>query len=508
MLITGGSGFVGWNAVRYFVERGVDVVASYRSLPHYLQTVDGHQAVDLDLTDRLAIEEVVARFQPALILHTAAITRPQRSDDAAGIHGTNVEATARLAEAAGRCGAGLIFLSTDLVYPDNAGLVDERTPIAPSGAGEYSRSKALAEQIVRASSARSIVLRPTLMFGDGPPGGNSFSMFIERKWANAERAPLFVDQFRSFLFVDDLLSAIETVAMRHGAWGELFVCGGPERMSRAEFGARYASALGVSDAMIAPMRAAELEGYIGGPSDITLDSSKLRSLGWIPRSVEQAVRAMLSKRSGAGAGQSTRPSPMSNNRMVLNIKNEIRREALDRRNALSESERAEASLAICQRIMADDRFLDARGVHVYLPIGSEVDIRPLIDVAWELGKGVGLMRVSEDGGSRQYRITPETTYTTGTLGIAEPNDAEAFDMDRCDLVIVPLVAADEEGNRVGYGKGYYDQFLTHFPRPTIGAAFDVQVFPQLPNDELDIQLDAVITETRVLGRSTQGREGS
>ncbi|HVK38707.1 MAG TPA: 5-formyltetrahydrofolate cyclo-ligase [Candidatus Kapabacteria bacterium] len=200
---------------------------------------------------------------------------------------------------------------------------------------------------------------------------------------------------------------------------------------------------------------------------------------------------------------------MANNRMVLNIKNEIRREALERRDALAEENRAEASLDICRRIMQDDRFLDARAVHVYLPIGSEVDLRPLIDVAWELGKGVGLMRVSGDGGSRQYRITPETQYTTGALGIAEPIDAEPFDMDRCDLVLVPMVAADEECNRVGYGKGYYDQFLTHFPRPTIGAAFEVQVFPHLPSDELDIRLDTIYTEERILSRDGSGAgEGS
>jgi 5-formyltetrahydrofolate cyclo-ligase len=199
---------------------------------------------------------------------------------------------------------------------------------------------------------------------------------------------------------------------------------------------------------------------------------------------------------------------MTNNRMVLNIKNEIRREALERRDALAPEVRAEASLVICRRIMEDDRFLDARAVHVYLPIGSEVDIRPLIDVGWELGKALGLMRVSGDGGSRQYRITPETQYTTGSLGIAEPVDAEPFDMDRCDLVIVPLVAADEECNRVGYGKGYYDQFLTHFPRPTIGAAFDVQLFPHLPSDDLDIRLDAVCTESRMLEREFGSGEES
>jgi dTDP-4-dehydrorhamnose reductase len=296
VLITGGSGFVGWNAVRYFVERGTDVVATYRSLPHYLHMAGDCPAVALDLADGRAIEAVVARFQPTVILHTAAITRPQQASDPEQTIQTNVVATARLAEAAARHDAGLVFLSTDLVYPDTIGVADESSPVAPSGAGAYSRSKLLAEEAVAASNARAIVVRPTLMFGDGPPRGNSFSMFIERKWECGERAPLFTDQFRSFLFVDDLCSAIDTVALRHGAWGELFVSGGPERLSRADFGFRYADALGVDRSMVAPMRTGDLEGYVGGPSDIALDSTKLRSLGWQPRTVEAAVTTIRARR--------------------------------------------------------------------------------------------------------------------------------------------------------------------------------------------------------------------
>lgn len=183
----------------------------------------------------------------------------------------------------------------------------------------------------------------------------------------------------------------------------------------------------------------------------------------------------------------------------MNSKNEIRRELLKRRNDLPSEERRKASLAVCQRIMEDDRFLDARGIHVYIPVGSEVDVRPLVDVAWELGKGVGMMLVHEDGGTSQCRITPSTEFNVGGMGIPQPLNAEVFNMDLCDLVIVPVVAADENCNRLGYGKGYYDQFLTHYPRPSIGAAYDAQVIGHIPIDELDIRLDNVYTESRVIG---------
>jgi len=183
----------------------------------------------------------------------------------------------------------------------------------------------------------------------------------------------------------------------------------------------------------------------------------------------------------------------------LSTKDDIRREALRRRNQLSEEERSAASLSICRAVSEDDLFIDARGIHVYIPFGSEVNIMPLIELSWELGKEVGLMRVSEDGGTAQYSITPATTYRRTRLGLLEPTDAEEFDMNICDLVIVPMLAADFECNRLGYGKGYYDQFLAHYPRPTIGVAFDEQIFESLPNDELDIRLDLIYTESRTIG---------
>ena len=296
LLITGASGFVGWNAVRYFVERGIDVVASYRSLPHYLHKAGDCPAVELDLADAQAIDRVVARFQPSVILHTAAITRPQLATDPAELTTVNVDATAHLAKVAARYDAGIVFLSTDLVYPNNVGRCDESTPTSPSGAGAYSRSKLDAENAIRASSARAIILRPTLMFGDGPPRANSFSMFIEGKWSSGEPAPLFTDQYRSFLFVEDLCSAVETVTRQHEAWGELFVCGGPETISRAAFGERFAAALGVDRTRIAPLTVSQLEGYIGCAGRIDVDSSKLRSLGWRPHAIEDAVALMLRRR--------------------------------------------------------------------------------------------------------------------------------------------------------------------------------------------------------------------
>lgn len=175
-------------------------------------------------------------------------------------------------------------------------------------------------------------------------------------------------------------------------------------------------------------------------------------------------------------------------------KSEIRTRAIASRDALDEERRKSYSRTICEALTDEERFLDARSIHTYLPVGSEVDLRPVLEVAWSLGKGVGMMVVDGDGGHTQHLITEKSDYTRGPHGIYQPVDAEPFDMERCDLVIVPIVAADGECNRIGYGKGYYDQFLSHYPRPTVGLAFECQLFDELPVDAGDVQLDVILTE--------------
>jgi dTDP-4-dehydrorhamnose reductase len=282
--------------VRYFTGRGHDVVATFHTFPHYLHQVAGCQSVQLDLANGTAIDQVVARFQPDVILHTAALSRPQQHTDPDYLHAVNVAATGRLARAASMAGSGIIYLSTDLVYPSFAGLCNEETPVDPSGAGGYSRSKLLGEDEIRSAADRWTILRCTLMFGDGTPRSNSFSQFIDRKWGAGEPAPLFSDQYRSFLYVGDLLTAIEQVALIAPRWNELYVCGGAERMSRADFGLRYASISGVDHSMCNVMRSDQLEGYVGGGSDIELDCSKLRDTGWKPRSLDECFMDMLCAR--------------------------------------------------------------------------------------------------------------------------------------------------------------------------------------------------------------------
>ena len=294
LLITGASGFVGWNAVRYFTDRGFYVQPTFHSLPHYLHNHSErvHAPVQLSVQDGDAVEDVVSRFQPDIILHAAALARPQLQHPPDILHQVNVLGTSHVARAATRAGARLIFLSTDFVYPPDAGLVNETSSVRITGTGGYGDSKLEAEERVKDQGGGWTIIRPTTRCGNGPPRSTCFKQFLDRKWEGGEGAPVFSDQIRSFLYVGDLLSAIELLIDREETVGELYVCGGEEGMTRAEFALRYARFRGVDASLCHIIRTSELEGYVGGSSDIRLDTSKLRELGWRPTRLEEGFGRM------------------------------------------------------------------------------------------------------------------------------------------------------------------------------------------------------------------------
>jgi 5,10-methenyltetrahydrofolate synthetase len=178
-------------------------------------------------------------------------------------------------------------------------------------------------------------------------------------------------------------------------------------------------------------------------------------------------------------------------------KPELRAIALERRNALGQSGRA-----MIDHILATDQFRRARTVMGYWSIGSEIDTTPFLQAALDNNKTLVLPKINRPAGVLDlYQVTNlETDLQTGIWNIREPNPticAPAIPSD-IDLILVPGVAFDRQGGRLGHGKGYYDKLLAQCPRAyKIAAAFEAQVFDKVPMDPHDIPIDALITESHI-----------
>lgn len=177
------------------------------------------------------------------------------------------------------------------------------------------------------------------------------------------------------------------------------------------------------------------------------------------------------------------------------LKADIRADALARRALLLGDARELANRQVFERAHKLDAFQLATSVHIYRSFGDEVETWPFFEYAWGLGKTVAVP-VTTASGLNHVRVTRETQWQSGPFGIPEPSTSEGESMDDVTLVVVPVVAFDKAGNRIGYGKGYYDRFLANTRAMTMGLAFECQRSESIPTESHDIALSCIATEQR------------
>lgn len=185
-------------------------------------------------------------------------------------------------------------------------------------------------------------------------------------------------------------------------------------------------------------------------------------------------------------------------------KRDMRRRMAALREGVPPDERAELSAAVLDRLRGVPAWDLAREVLTYMPVHGEVDVRPLMDELWARGARVLLPRCRPDepGIMDLACVTCPAELAPGRYGILEP-DPDACPAEaapRPDLILVPGVAFDIRGFRLGYGAGFYDRLLSGEGAPgasVYGLAYSFQVLERLPSDPWDVPVQAVITEMDV-----------
>jgi 5-formyltetrahydrofolate cyclo-ligase len=184
---------------------------------------------------------------------------------------------------------------------------------------------------------------------------------------------------------------------------------------------------------------------------------------------------------------------------IPQTKQEIRRQIRELWQSQNPAQRILSSQAVCERLLVQAVWKQAQGVLFYAPMAEEVDVWPLIGLALDLGKAVYLPKFDAD--HQRYRLARvcnlESDLKLGWRGIREPADHCGPCLSNpLDLCLVPGVAFGLEGERLGRGKGYYDQLLTAMRGFKCGVGFDFQVRNVIPMEPHDIYLDCILTPTR------------
>jgi 5-formyltetrahydrofolate cyclo-ligase len=184
---------------------------------------------------------------------------------------------------------------------------------------------------------------------------------------------------------------------------------------------------------------------------------------------------------------------------LIEQKRQLRRAMIERRAALAEGEREAAARALVKMFRQEKPFALTGVVTGFWPIKDEIDIRPLMQEMADAGCQLALPVVQGKGKPLQFRSwSPGDALEAGVFGTLQPA-AHRVSVEPAAL-LVPLLACDEEGWRLGYGGGFYDRTLKALRArrsvTAVGVAFNIQVIAAVPHGADDQRLDWLLTDKR------------
>lgn len=182
-------------------------------------------------------------------------------------------------------------------------------------------------------------------------------------------------------------------------------------------------------------------------------------------------------------------------------KKEVRSKIKELKRSLTESQMNEKSTFICEKVFEMLKDREPSIISLFLSMPDEVRTDHLIHLLWTQGKHeVVVPRVEDKTTMCFYRHLPNKELKSSNYGILEPTDPPSAERIP-QIMIVPGVAFDLNGGRVGYGRGYYDRFFAKHEEvitDRIAICYDLQILDEVPMDEFDQRMHSIVTEDRVI----------
>ena len=301
-LVIGGTGYLGQFLIAELAAKGWKVGYTHHSTQRIAAFSGRAQGYWVDLASGEGLQRCFHELgQVDAVINCAAVSQPALCErDPSYAHSINVPATllAALEAHSEQTGAHplLLHLSTDQVYDGSRSGWNEDDECRP--VNQYGRTKLAAEREVAAKWARHVILRSSIIYGGPPPGAPVgrplFLQFVDGALASGKATPFFEDEWRSPVFVGDIVAACMALLDAPPAPGSsacVFNMGGPQRLSRVDMALAVAAARGYDAALVLPAPAASVDRGVASPADISMDSSRLwQSLGLQPLALTDALR--------------------------------------------------------------------------------------------------------------------------------------------------------------------------------------------------------------------------
>jgi dTDP-4-dehydrorhamnose reductase len=291
ILVTGVSGFLGRYVALALRDR-YEVLGTYHS---HATALEGCELCRLDVADAAGVRATLRTFHPDVVVHTAALgdvdACERQPNDA---YRVNVQGTEAIAKAALEVSAKLIYISTDQVYDGVRGDYGEAEAAHPLMV--YGRTKLEGELRAATICQDAVILRLALMYGWGTNTRLNFVDWLAERLRAGQEVPLFIDQYRTPLYVAQAAETIERLIDTPEARG-LFNLGGGERISRYAFGLKFCDVFNLSKGHLKPIEMPTTAQLAARPRDCSLSSAKITALLQMrPLTVEEGLRVMRRQR--------------------------------------------------------------------------------------------------------------------------------------------------------------------------------------------------------------------
>lgn len=177
----------------------------------------------------------------------------------------------------------------------------------------------------------------------------------------------------------------------------------------------------------------------------------------------------------------------------------LRAKVLGLRKEISQSDLEIRNRQIEEHLLSSELVRRATTIHCFVSMKDKVEVETRESIRGFLNqnKTVVVPVIEDNLHLRHSRIDSLDSLMTNSWGVSEPKKVQEVDLETIDLILVPALAVDLQGNRLGYGKGFYDRFLAGMAIPKIGLCFEEFVYQEIPFEKHDIKLDGIISEKGV-----------
>ena len=177
-------------------------------------------------------------------------------------------------------------------------------------------------------------------------------------------------------------------------------------------------------------------------------------------------------------------------------KKQIRKELIEKRKNIPKDKKAIYDKEISRRIIESNYFKNAEQILIFASVGDEFDTQFIVEKCRMKQKRVFYpLCIDNQGDMKFFKVDSAEDLQNGMYNIPEPkSNCKEYKSEENDLIIVPCLSVDNDGYRIGYGKGYYDRFLKDFNGVSICPCYEELLTDNLPTDEYDVKINILITE--------------